>query len=320
MMDSNTTPRHWQPDHLGEGFEMTYVDMPDDYSGKVRCTVIRRKSDTPASKAILYVHGFSDYFIQKEMAEMFASNGYNFYAVDLRKYGRSLIEGQKMFQVRRLDEYFADINASIKIMTDDGNRAVALLGHSTGGLTTSLYMAKEPAPVIRALILNSPFLDWNLSPFMRKAVMPVVSILGRFMPGVKLPQKPDRGYAESLSKEYGGEWTYRKEWKPDILPDPDMGWARAIHKGQQELRSGEVKVPVLLMHSRESVRKGDPADKYHRADAILDVEAISHYGNRLGSDVTEVEFDGGLHDLALSRKSIRTHMYRVMLAWLSSRI
>jgi len=50
------------------------------------------------------------------MAEMFASNGYNFYAVDLRKYGRSLIAGQKMFQVRRLDEYFADINATIKIM------------------------------------------------------------------------------------------------------------------------------------------------------------------------------------------------------------
>lgn len=32
----NAASHHWQPDHLGDGFEMTYVDMPDDYSGKVQ--------------------------------------------------------------------------------------------------------------------------------------------------------------------------------------------------------------------------------------------------------------------------------------------
>jgi len=154
---------------------------------------------------------------------MFASNGYNFYAVDLRKYGRSLIAGQKMFQVRRLDEYFADINATIKIMTDDGNRAVALLGHSTGGLTTSLYMTKEPAPVIQALILNSPFLDWNLSPFMRKGVMPVVSILGRFMPGVKLPQSPTEDMPKACRKNTAANGLTARNGNPTYFPIPT--WA-----------------------------------------------------------------------------------------------
>jgi len=150
--------------------------------------------------------------------------------------------------------------------------------------------------------------------------MPIVAFLGKFLPDVKIHQKPDKGYAESLLKEYGGEWSYRKEWKPDILPDPDMGWARAIQNGQQELRRGKVKVPVLLMHSKESVHDGDSKEKYNSADAILEVKAISSYGKKLGDDVTEVEFDGGLHDLALSRKDVRDKMYRVMISWLKTKL
>lgn len=307
----------WRPDHFGDGYEMLHIAQPDDYSGPVRCTVIRKPASLPGSrKAVLYVHGFSDYFIQKEMADMFVNAGYNFYAVDLRKYGRSLLKGQKMFQVRDMHEYFADIEAAVGVIKEDGNREIVLIGHSTGGLTTSLYMSEHPSPLIKALILNSPFLDWNLPPFMRKVVMPVVSVLGRVMPGIRVPQKPDSGYAETLSVEHGGEWSYRTEWKPDILPDPDMGWVRAIHTAQQQLRTRKIHVPVLLMHSAESVKPGDAKEKYYRADAILDVEAISKYGRRLGGDVTEVSFPGGLHDLALSKKDIRENMYGVMLDWL----
>lgn len=309
----------WQPDHLGDGFEMTYVNHPDDYSGKVRSTVIRKLSATPTRKAVLYVHGFSDYFLQKEMAQMFVDNGYNFYAVDLRKYGRSLIEGQRMFQVRDMHEYFPDIDSAVNIISKDGNDKIALLGHSTGGLTTSLYMSEKPSPLIKVLMLNSPFLDWNMPAFMKKGVIPVVSALGRLFPNVKIHQKPDAGYAKTLSARHNGEWDYREDWKPDILPDPDMGWMRAIQRGQQQLRRQTVKVPVLLMHSSDSVKKGDPKEKYFRADAILDVETISHYGNRLGADITEVTFQEGLHDLALSKEMIRGQMYGTMLQWLQAK-
>lgn len=277
---------------------------------------MRRRAKHPTGKAVLYVHGFSDYFLQKEMAEIFADNGYDFYAVDLRKYGRSLTEGQKMLQVRDMHEYFADIDSAIGIIAADGDSEIILMGHSTGGLTTSLYMSEHPSEMIHALILNSPFLDWNLPPLVRRAVMPVASALGRIMPDVRLPQKPDSGYAETLSAEHGGEWSYRTDWKPDILPDPDLGWVRAIHKAQRMLRKRKIHVPILLMHSSESVKKGDGREKYSRADAILDVDAISRYGRRLGSDITEVAFNGGLHDLALSRKDIRLQMYSTMLEWL----
>lgn len=310
---------NWRPDHLGAGFEMTHIVHPDDYSGRVRSTIIRKLATDKSTKSVLYVHGFSDYFIQKEMAETFSDNGYNFYAVDLRKYGRSLLPGQKMFQVRDLHEYFADIDSAIGVIESDGNSQTVLLGHSTGGLTTSLYMSETPSPMIKALILNSPFLEWNLPPIARRIAMPIVSVLGRIMPNVRLRQKPDTRYAETLSAEHSGEWSYRKEWKPDILPDPDMGWARAVHTGQRMLRRRTIKVPVLLMHSADSVRSGDSNEKYYTADAILDVDSISKYGKALGEDVTEVCFAGGLHDLALSKKEVRQKMYNTMLEWLEDR-
>lgn len=307
----------WKPDHLGDGFEMTHIMHPADYSGEIRSTVIRKLSKEKSSKAILYVHGFSDYFLQKEMADMFANANYNFYAVDLRKYGRSLTAGQKMFQVRDMHEYFPDIDSAVDIIKNDGNCEIILFGHSTGGLTTSLYMSEKPSPLIKALMLNSPFLDWNMSAFLKKGIIPIVSRLGRIFPNARVPQKPDSGYAETLSSKHNGEWNYRNDWKPDILPDPDMGWIRAIDTAQRQLRKRRLRVPVLLMHSSDSVRKGDKKGKYYEADAILEVEDISRYGKRLSNDVTEVSFEGGLHDLALSKKEIRERMYDVMLQWLS---
>lgn len=138
------------------------------------------------------------------MGGMFAANGYDFYAVDLRKYGRSLVPGQRLFQVRDLHEYFADIDSAIEVIKEEGHDEIMLLGHSTGGLTTSLYMSEHPSPLVKALMLNSPFLDWNLPSLLKDVAMPVVSSLGRFFPNVRVRQKPDAGYAESLHKIYGG--------------------------------------------------------------------------------------------------------------------
>lgn len=309
---------NWQTDALaGERFDTTFIEHPDDYAGPVRSTVVRRRADKATDKAVLYVHGFSDYFLQYEMAGMFARHGYDFYAVDLRKYGRSLLTGQRMFQVRDMHEYFADIDATVDIIKTDRHAEIVLLGHSTGGLTASLYMAEKPSELIKGLMLNSPFLDWNLPAFERRVGIPLISFIGRFFPDVRVHQRPDTGYAESLSSEHGGEWTYRTDWKPDILPDPDMGWIRAIHRAQKALRRQKIAVPILLMHSAESVRDPSDREKYLSADAILDVRSISSYGRRLGADVTEASFAGGLHDLVLSERPIREAVYATMLTWLA---
>ena len=81
----------YKPDRLGEGFEAKTIAMPDDYSGRVVTTLVRCLSSCDTHKAVLYVHGYNDYFFQETLARTFNDSCFNFYAVDLRKYGRSLL-------------------------------------------------------------------------------------------------------------------------------------------------------------------------------------------------------------------------------------
>ncbi len=307
----------WVPDVLADGYEMRYVDQPDDYAGKVRCTIVRKLSGCASDRGVLYVHGFNDYFFQSEMGDRFVDSCYNFYAVDLRKYGRSIMPGQKMFQVRDMKEYFADIDSALSQMRRDGNKEVVLMGHSTGGLTTSLYMNDNPDTLVKALILNSPFLDWNQSKFQEKFLIPVVRGVARLFPDIAIPQGGGDMYARSLLSGYGGEWHYDTSWKLMESPDVDTGWIRAIDVAQGIIQDDpDIRVPILLMHSDRSVKKGDPESMYSRADAVLDVEDISRYGRRLGPEVTEVTVRGGLHDLVLSRKEVRNPLFEYIFLWL----
>ncbi len=318
---THTAATGWTGDILGKDFERRTIVQPSDYDGPVCCTVVRLRplpDAAPASRGVLYVHGFSDYFFQAEMARMFRNEGYAFYAVDLRKYGRSVLAGQKPFRVRDLREYFPDIEAALRQMADDGISSVVLLAHSTGGLICSLMMKECPPPQVAAMILNSPFLAWNLPAFMRKVAVPAVSWLGRFMPGLPASQPADPLYARSLHKKYDGEWDYNRHWKPDTLPPVDAGWIRAIDTAQRSLKKlRPINVPVLLLHSDSSAGRHDTLEAHHRADAILNVESISKAGRELGSLVTDIAIPGGVHDLALSRPEPRAIFYATIFGWLA---
>lgn len=305
----------WQADILGNGFEKKYITMPDDYSGHVRCTVVRLLCPG-AKRAAVYVHGFSDYFFQADMAREFVAHGYSFYAIDLRKYGRSLMPGQKAFQVRDMAEYFPDIQDTIDTAKADGASEIVLIGHSTGGLTCSLFMMRRPDKAVKALILNSPFLSWNLPKVMTHYVMPVVKKIARVWPSLKLKSGGTIDYNRAISNRLEGEWDYNSDWKPDIMPDVDAGWIRAIDNGQKSLAGGQINVPVLLMHSDKSAWSGDGREAFTKSDGVLDVDKIAAVGRRLGPDVTEVTVKDGLHDLVLSRLSVRTAVYSTIFAWL----
>ncbi|MDE6099779.1 MAG: alpha/beta hydrolase [Paramuribaculum sp.] len=310
----------WMADNeMGHGFDMMVFDQGTDYSGPVRCSVVRKRSSTPSKKGFLYIHGFSDYFFQKEMAELFARHGYNFYAVDLRKYGRSILPGQRPFEVRDLREYFDDIRAGLAAMHSDGIEEVILMGHSTGGLTSALYMQTDPDPRIKGLILNSPFLAWNIPGIKGAVALPVVRALGRFAPSITVRNSPDESYSHSISAEHGGEWFYRKDWKPDRLPDVDSAWIRAIDIAQKALRRGRISVPVLLLHSDKSAYPGDSHEAFANSDGVLNVKAISKAGQKIGHDVTDITIHNALHDIILSRPDVRAVAFTAIFDWLGAR-
>jgi pimeloyl-ACP methyl ester carboxylesterase len=96
----------WRPDACLPGFEALEIAFADDYDGPVVATLVRLPAREAPRGAVLYVHGFADYFFQRHMAERFAAEGYAFYALDLRKHGRSLRAHQHPNFCKSVTEYF----------------------------------------------------------------------------------------------------------------------------------------------------------------------------------------------------------------------
>ena len=313
--------RTWQIDILGDEYEMSQVDMLEDYSGKVVSTIIKKNVNDSTTKAVLYIHGYNDYFFQKEMGDEFVKHGYNFYAVDLRKYGRSILDGQRKFEVRDLYEYFADIDSAMSIMKNEGNREIIIMGHSTGGLISSYYLAmnENKHPEIKALILNSPFMDFNLSEVQEKYLLPIVSMLSSMFPNISISQNSNDAYSQSLLKTHYGEWTYNTDWKLPLSPDVTVGWLGAIYKAQKHLqKKANINIPILLMRSDKSIYGDSWNVEFHMGDCVLDVNDISVYGRRLGKNVKELIVKYGLHDIMLSCEPIRYAVYNYIFNWLDN--
>lgn len=58
----------WHLDVLGDPYESAEIQLPNDYEGEVVMTLIRSLAQEESSeKAVLYLHGFGDYFFQREM-------------------------------------------------------------------------------------------------------------------------------------------------------------------------------------------------------------------------------------------------------------
>nr|WP_171458501.1 alpha/beta hydrolase [Acinetobacter terrestris] len=320
-MTEQTIEPLYQLDVLGSGYEQATLDFPDDYEGQVTATLVRKKAQHATRKAVLYIHGFIDYFFQTEMAEQFNQHGFDFYALDLRKYGRSHLPHQKYYNVREMAEYDAEITQALEIMGAEGHDAVLLCGHSTGGLTTTLYAAHHPDhPLIKALWVNSPFYDFNMNPIKKKLGLPNLSRVGKICPDLEFPSELNKWYVTSLHKSLKGEWDFNLEWKKTTYPLVRLSFIRAIFEAQKEIHQGvTLNVPALVMHSDQTKNP----KKWHKhaqsSDVILDVKHIDKYARKMKGDVTISEIKGGLHDLVLSEKSVRDQVYQQLFKWLESK-
>lgn len=312
-----STARTWRPDVL-DGFEQTTLQLPDAGDGPVEVAVVRKVGSVPATQAVLYVHGFGDYFFQTHLAEFFEERGVRFYAVDLRRHGRSLHEHQHPNTTDDVDEYIVDVAAAVDMLRDEeGVQWLLLHGHSTGGLVAVLFADRGRNRMkVDAVLLNSPFLDMNLPAWQERVLEPVLAGVGRFLKNVELPGLSTL-YGDSVHVSRNGEWDFDLAWKPLEGFPARAGWFRAIHRAQGEVARGlNIQQPVLLLHSDHSIRPTEWSDELQRADIVLDVDDMRRLGPGLGRDVELAEVPDGMHDLVLSTPAPRALTFALMDDWL----
>ena len=209
-----------ETDVLGSPYERHTIDLGSDDEGPVVATLVRRRADRPTRRAVLYVHGFVDYFFQTHLADFFVDNGWDFYALDLRKYGRSLLPHQTPNFALSLTDYYPELDEAARIIRDqDGHDQLLVAGHSTGGLITALWAhSRQGRGLVDGLFLNSPFFDFNMPWLVRRPLM--AAVIARERPHA-LPQSPHR-HSRSLRREPAHRSPWRVDLRPGLETDPRL--------------------------------------------------------------------------------------------------
>ncbi|HSX69113.1 alpha/beta hydrolase [Nocardioides sp.] len=303
-------------DVLGAPYTAETIELPDDSEGRVVATLVKRPAHTTTRKAVLYVHGFCDYFFQTAYAEWWTERGYDFYALDLRKYGRSLLPHQTPNYVADLREYWPELDAAWQRVTErDGHDHVVLSAHSTGGLTLPLWASERRVP-IAGMVLNSPWFDLQGSAVERGIGTRVIHRIAAVAPMRTMPRTVSGLYTQSLHVNHSGEFDFELSWKPVQSWPVRFGWISAIRRGHAELHRGlAIEAPVLVLSSAASTWPAEMSDAVHTHDIVLDVQQIRRWASSLGTHVTSVAIDGGRHDLSLSRLPAREAFYAEIGRW-----
>ncbi|MFE4195096.1 alpha/beta hydrolase [Paenarthrobacter sp. NPDC056912] len=320
----------WSADILGTDFQSCGIDAAGSDGVVRQATLIRHRTardqgtdapPTPTERngAVLFLHGWSDYFFNAELATFWTGLGYDFYALDMHNHGRSLQSGTPGGYVANLADYDAEINRALEVIHHDRAAPPAvtmtLMGHSTGGLVAALWAARHPGKV-DFLVLDSPWLEMHGSSLVRRAAHAMVAPIAKVRPETVL-RLPERGfYFRSISSTAEGEWLLDEKYRPPLAFPVRAGWLSAVFAGHSQVARGlGLDIPVLVLTSSASANGMAWQESMRRSDAVLDVGVIALRAMALGRTVTLERIDGGLHDVFLSAPDVRQDAYSRLARW-----
>ncbi|WP_165477264.1 alpha/beta hydrolase [Arthrobacter sp. S41] len=322
---SSTLSGQWTADLMGEDFEQLTLDFGVDDEGPAVATLVRyvppgrrHKLGRKAQGIVLSIHGWSDYFYNRELATFWHAHGYHFYALDLRRHGRSLrSEHQLPGYVDDLSIFDQDIEAALDLMsTEHHGLPVVAQGHSTGGLILSLWIARTN-PKIKALVLNSPWLEFQGTAFLRIPIHGLMEALTRTNPRRKLMGPEFDHYWQSLSTQAQGQWDVHRLWRPRLAFPNTAGWLKTIFEGHAMVAKGlGLKLPILVMTSDRTRIGTSYSPEMQHSDSVLDVQQTRLRAAKLGSFVTLCEVPGAMHDVFTSAEPARACAYQDLGLWL----
>ncbi|MFT2098094.1 alpha/beta hydrolase [Marinomonas sp. 2405UD66-6] len=324
--------QHWTQvsqgeDLLGADFISRTFAFPGPKT-QVHTTLVHHIGRPRTAKAILYVHGYTDYFFQKGLAEHFIKLGYRFYAVDLQGYGRSIRPSTPPNWCDSIEQYGQDLDIALATMRQDGVKEVVIMAHSTGGLIASSYLAQPYAlpereshynrafPEVTGLILNSPFLALPFPPALLNRISWPIRALVSIFPFAFLRAKKITTYAKTLHTRFGGEWDYRLDWKPAEGFNLSFHWLKEIIRAQHNLATQKIDIPTLLCRSEISTIGKETVKETQQGDGVLDIDSMEQAAEKTFSNLDKAIIPKGFHDLYLSHQEAREAYLSAISKWL----
>ena len=298
-----------EPVSTGAGLEWRGDILPGFEQAPLPPVTMIRRTDQPDNpRAIaVHIHGYNDYFFQSHMADAFAQLGCAFYAVDMRRAGRSLKEGEKPHHIADISELTEDIDTAVgAARADAGDLPVVVHAHSTGALAAAIWASDSPNPHVVGLVLNSPFFGLVLNRATRMGLT-LTPALGRVRPSMVVGRVPSL-YTTGLM-EHGG-WELNTDWKKPGGEPATAGWLKATRAAQRRVRNGlNVQAPVLVAHCDSTGPDRLDNPRHQSQDVVVDVELTRAYAAGLGTQVKAVVIDGSIHDLSLSAPEPRERFF-----------
>ena len=111
-----------------------------------------------------------------------------------------------------------------------------------------------------------------------------------------------------------GNMTRQKNLCNPLLSQQD-GYGLSTGDKEKYIKD-QISPALFWYYSNRSVYGNEWNPEHQIGDGVLDVKDIAKYGKRLGSKVTEIEIQDGMHDLILSQKEARDATYQAIFNWL----
>ena len=237
----------WTPDVL-DGVEQATLAMPRSRDGgDDDIVLVPRRTQLTNGCAVLYVHGFGDYVVQRHLTDFVDEQGLRFRTADLRRHGRAIRSHPHPDTCRGIDEYVDHIDSAVELLrVQEGVDWLLVNGHSSGGLAAVIHahhgaQRSDVDPVLH----TGPFLDMNLPGVQEMTLEPVLVAAGSVPPELSPPSlDPLRG--DSIHSSARGVWGFDLVWKPLAGFPATSGWSRGIHRAQAEVAHGPPITAALL--------------------------------------------------------------------------
>ena len=259
---------------------------------------LTEKNEMVNKKALIWVHGYNDYYYQFCIGEKIINEGCDIFAISLRKYIKN-----EMYLSTNFDEYIEDIDIHIKYILNKYNyEKLFLYGHSVGGLLCTIYMNKSiHKDKINGIILNSPFFELNDKVYTQIEIYIMKNILyyfGYIYPNAIISAedyKISNDYAKTILDRYYFNTKLKTAHQNFIT----VGWLKECLYYQNLIQTKKIniQIPILVLCSDKSSTNSNS----RCGDSVLNISDIEKYSKYIGENTTISKIKDSTHDVLVSK-------------------